>query len=100
MSDINETDQIGMDETILEDPELEEALEDRAEALEEARPYNAAVKEANKRVKALADEEGRVPIGGPVRIGRFRVTRAIVEARHVEFDTDPGTKLDIAAGSE
>ena len=89
--------QLGMDEEIIEDDELEEALEAR----EAAKALLAGPKEiyagADKLAKALIE---RADLPDVARIGRFRITRSEVEARHVEFDTEPSERIAIAADAD
>lgn len=91
-------DQLGMDETVIEDKALEAALEARADALEDLVPARTAFTQADKAAKV--EVERAVPVGAIVRVGRFRVERSATPARHVEFDTEPGARVTIDASDE
>ena len=90
--------QVGMDETVMDVPALEEALEARYEARERVRAVAQGFREADTRAKALI--EGHVPVGGIARVGRFRVERKPTTGRHVEFDTKAGVRVIVTVDSE
>ena len=88
--------QLGMDERVVEDSELEAKLEAR-EGLAQARRtavirFKGADQQARDALEALDIE-----VGTPVRIGRFRVTKQPLGSRSVSFETDPTVRLRISA---
>lgn len=95
---IKPVDQIGMDEEPLEDEELLEALELRADRAAALAPLRKSYAEADEVAKGLVKD--RLEVGQVVRIGRFRVTRRPIAGRHVEFDTADGDSVAIEAGDE
>jgi hypothetical protein len=86
--------QLGFDETQISDAPLEQALEERQArkaVLGEARKsYKEAHEAASTEIAKL-----ELPDDKAVRCGRFRITRTAVSARHVEFDTDPTSRVRI-----
>ena len=87
--------QTGMDETVIDDTWLEDALEAHHGAKAEASAARKAVKEAKVDVdKGI--EKLELPDGHAVRVGRFRITRRFVAGRHVEFDAEDRSQVDIA----
>jgi hypothetical protein len=87
--------QLGMDETAIDDPELNAALEARYTARLSASALAAQYKTADKAAKSLIDV--KVPAGTIARVGRFRVERKPVAARHVDFDVPAGVRVNIDA---
>lgn len=91
--------QIALDERVIEDVELEKALEDREIA-------KGAAGEARKKYTTLDDlakakiAELSLEDGDAVRVGRFRVSQTAVEARTVSFETEPTSRLQIAVGKD
>jgi hypothetical protein len=84
-----------MDETTIEDAELEDALEKRQVEKSALSEQRKAYKEANEATKVgIAKLE--LPDGHAVRIGRFRITRTAIPGRHVDFDVDPRSQVSIA----
>lgn len=90
--------QVGMDEVVLEDAELEAALEARLAASVAKAPHVARYVEADKAAKALV--VSRVEVDQVVRVGRFRIERKPTEARHVEFDAEAGDTVRIKADTD
>lgn len=86
--------QTGMDEKPVDNKELIELLEKRLRLGDDVAELRKSFKEADKAAKAEIDKLDLVD-GQPVRIGRFRISRSAVAARHVEFDTDPTSRLTI-----
>lgn len=88
------TEQLGFDEKVVDEPKLLSALEDR-----EAK--KATVSAARLDLKVV-DDEVRTRIAAldlgvdtAVRIGRFRITKTMAEARHVEFDAEAKERISI-----
>lgn len=86
--------QLGLDEKVVDIPELVSALEERLAAkstLGDARKVYAEANEAaNVEIAKL-----ELPDGVAVRAGDFRITRSTVAARSVAFDTKPTTRVTI-----
>lgn len=85
--------QVAIGEQIVEDADLEKALEDRQAAKERAGAAGKAYREADGVARGKLGElvEGDVP----VRVGRFVVYKSDVAARSVSFETDPTSRLNI-----
>ena len=77
-----------MDDTILDDPELEKLLEEREELKPSAADYRKADKSAKERIKAIETPT-------PYRVGRFVITKQPRPGRHVDFDVQDGFRFDI-----
>ena len=91
--------QLGFDETVVEDDDLEEALEDRQSARDVLNTHRKAFDEANEKANVeIAKQE--LPDGKVLRIGRFRVTRSAVSARSVSFDVKATTRVRITVVGE
>lgn len=94
-------DQLALDEKVIDDSELETALEALHAARGEAGEANKRRKDALDTAKTLA---GRLelPDGMAARVGRFRISRQDSKARTVHFTTDPKTRyvFDLAAGDD
>lgn len=86
--------QLALDEQVVEDTELEAALETRLDAQVAQGEARKAFKEANEAAKVhIAKLE--LPDEHAVRVGRFRISRSAVSARHVAFDVDPTSRVRI-----
>lgn len=86
--------QLAMDERVVRDAELEDALEARLRAyddLSEVRGvFSRKDEEARAKIDALKLSDGEV-----VRVGRFRVERRYIEAREVAFSSKPSSRIAI-----
>lgn len=95
MAAMRSDDQLGLDEELVENPDVEAALVERQarkDALKAVRKdFNKAHEKA---VAALASIE--LPEDGAVRVGRFRITKRQVEGGHREFDTQDREQLSIS----
>lgn len=87
--------QQGFDEQVIEDADLQRALETRQAAKEERSEKNKAYKKAHDVANALI-ERLELPVGGAARVGRFRITRRAVEGRSVSFETGDSDRVTIA----
>lgn len=94
MARMRSEDQLGFDEELIENPDVEAALVEgqaRKDALASVRKdFNAA---HEKTVAALAAIE--LPEEGAVRVGRFRISKSLVSARSVSFETQESSRLRI-----
>ena len=80
--------QVGFDDKIVENPELEALLEKREEQKEHAAAYRKADKEAKEKIATVA-----TPM--PYRVGRFLIDKQTVPAKSVSFETDEGIRVSI-----
>ena len=85
--------QIGMDDKIVHDDELEELLEKRQSLKEGVTELRQADKEARKKI-------GTVAVETPFRCGRFIVEEIMTQPGHVEFDKAGGSRLKIKTADE
>lgn len=77
--------QLGMDETVIEDDVVEEALETRQKAKDGLSAVRQRYEDAHeKAVQALQRLE--MPTGTVVRVGRFRIEKRHVAAGSVAFE--------------
>jgi hypothetical protein len=90
--------QTTIDERVVQNDELEQALEQRQTLKVKAGEARKAYTEADEQAKALARELDLAD--GPVRVGRFVLTEHDVPGRSVAFDTDPSTRLTIRVDPE
>jgi hypothetical protein len=88
--------QTALDETVLDDRELEKILEDRERAKGAASEARGKFTTVDEIARAKITDLGLTD-GDAVRVGRFRVTQSRVEARTVNFETQPTSRLKINA---
>ena len=82
-----------MDETILDNPELEKMLDERQELKESVSAYNKLSKEVKAKLQEITDPS-------PFRIDRFVIARESTKAREVAFETAPGVRFTIKLAGE
>jgi hypothetical protein len=87
--------QTGMDEQVIEDAEILEALQARQAAREIAAGARKVAKAAHDRAMVQI-EKLELPLGATARVGLYRVTRTVTAAKHVNFDTAPGERIKIS----
>jgi len=95
-----------MDEqAIIDDPEVEQALEERQARKDELAEKRIAYKNADKRAKSLIEglaiadpEDEETPT--VVRVTRFRITKRFVKGRSVSFETQARIQLSIGLADE
>lgn len=85
--------QINMDDTIIDDPELEKMLEERQELKESIKAYN----KLNKDVK---DKLLTIEAATPYRVGRFIISRSEHPPRQVSFETQGSFSFTIKLAGE
>jgi hypothetical protein len=88
-------DQLAFDEKVIDDPDLEEALEDREKVKSQRSALNAKFKEKHEQAVELIDELD-ITEDTVIRCGRFRVSKSPVAPRSVEFTTNPTERLTIS----
>jgi hypothetical protein len=81
--------QIGMDDKIVSNPELEALLEKREKLKEGQAAYRAVDKEAKEKLL----KEPTIP---PYRIGRFVISKNIRTPHEVNFTTEAGESISIS----
>jgi hypothetical protein len=102
---IKADDQLGIDEKVIQDPDIEQALEARQRAKDERAEKNLAVKNATEKVKSLIS---RLEMPDPsdedkpsvVRVGRFRITKRFVKGKTVSFATEDRVQLTFGLADE
>lgn len=75
---LKSVDQLGMDEAVIEDEALEQALEKRQRAMDDIAEIRPVAKAALEVIKDRAAFHEVAP-GKPVRVGRFRLTKTVVQ---------------------
>lgn len=105
MAAIKQDEQLGMDEQIIQAPDVEQALEERQLAKEAMAEKRLVYKNADKRAKSLIEgltivdpEDEETPT--VVRVTRFRITKRFVKGRSVTFETQPRIQLSIGLADE
>lgn len=88
--------QLAIDETLVEDDELEAALERRQTARDDHGETRRAFEEAHAAAEAaLKAKFGELEDDQVYRVGRFRIEKKITPARTVSFVTDSKERLSI-----
>lgn len=91
--------QTGMDERVVDDPDLERKLSTRQAAKDRlsdvALDFKAADEAARGAVAALELGDGDI-----VRIGRFRISKTRLAGGHVEFEKEPKDVTRIGLAKE
>lgn len=86
--------QTRIDEKIVESPELESLLEERAAAKEKLAMARSTAEGLTDRAKQKIDELG-LDVGSTMRVGRFRISKSLTAGRSVAFDVDPKERVSI-----
>lgn len=94
MARVNSDDQLGFDEEVIENPDVEAALVERQARKDALASVRHEYDEAHEKAKA-ALLMLELPEDGAVRIGRFRVTKTLRSARSVAFETKASSQLRI-----
>lgn len=90
MSKMKKQAQIGMDETIVENPHLLDALQNREDLKQGVANYRKADREAKEMIRNIDS-----PL--PFRCGGFLISRKESPARDVEFHSDAKVRISIKA---
>ena len=91
--------QVGMDERVIEDSELEAALEERLSRKNSYSELQRQYGEADKRAKGLVEALG-LSTGEVIRVGRFRIEKRATAGRAVSFETKPGSRISVSVDEE
>lgn len=86
--------QDGLFDQVIENGDLEQALEDREKVKASRAALNAKFKEADDAAKGIIATLN-LETDAVVRVGRFRLSLSSVEGRSVAFDTEPTERLSI-----
>lgn len=86
--------QEGLFDRVIENGDLEQALEEREKRNNSRKAVTKTYKEAHEKVVGLLAPLG-IEEDQTVRCGRFRITKSAVKGRFVSFDTDPTDRLSI-----
>ena len=92
---LRSVDQMALDETVIEDPELEALLEDREKKKAAASIARSIFKEADDAAKGEIRKHGEIDDIGALRVGRYRITRKETPARAVSFETEAKSRIAI-----
>lgn len=87
MANTRSSDQLALDEKVVNDGELERLLDARGKAKDEASLAAARARTAHEAVQAKIDALDIGP-GAAVRIGKWRIEYRSTPARSVSFETD------------
>ena len=90
--------QLALDEKIVDDAGLLEALEDREDKRAAVSAARGEYEEANDRAMALI---GALDLKETaIRVGRWRIELVMTPARHVEFDAEAKPRVQIKPAGE
>lgn len=93
-------DQLGFDEETINDPDVEDALEDRLAKREAFNTARRIFEGAHDHAKAMIErlelpDPGEEGESTAVRVGRFRITKRVMKSRSVAFETKESVRLSI-----
>lgn len=94
MPRLRSVDQLAIDERAIEDDTILTALESWQNASEEAKATRAVAKQEKKAAIALLEKLDVQP-GSVIRVGRFRITRTVTEAKEVSFTQGAKDSIEI-----
>ena len=80
--------QIHMEETIIEDADLEKLLDDRQECKSSVAEFRKLDKQAKAKIQTIEK-----PM--PIRIGRYIITKQTMPGRNVSFETNGSIRITI-----
>jgi hypothetical protein len=80
--------QLGMEDAVVNDEELEQLLEKRQSLKQGVSDYRKADKDAKTKISTMSDPT-------PFRVGRFIIARHSVPPRSVSFDVNEGNRISI-----
>ena len=88
------SDQLAFDEKVIENRDLERLLDRRSAAKDQAAAANAEARKADEAARA-AIEALDIGTDAAVRVGRYRITKTMTEARTVSFDVEAKERVSI-----
>jgi hypothetical protein len=95
MARVENEDQLGLDEEVVSNPDVERALIERQNRKDALKSVQRQYKDAHDAAVGLL-KMIELPEEGAVRIGRFRVTNRFVAGGHREFDTSDRSQISIS----
>lgn len=87
--------QQGFDEQVIEDTEVEQALDER-ERHKASLAIVRKIYDGAHLAAIAAIEKLELPEGGVARVGRFRIAKTEIPARSVTFDTKASSRVRIS----
>ncbi len=99
VAQLKPVEQLGMDEEHVDEPELEQALEDRQAKREAMSSARKVYDGAHEHAKALVEQLDMAD-DGAIRVGRFRIAKTPIPERHVVFDTKATVRISIGLVDE
>jgi len=88
-------DQLALDETVVDDADLEGILERRLRAHDDASEARLVFTRADEAARAEIARHGDALDSGPIRVGRFRIERKTTAPRSVSFETEAKDRISI-----
>jgi len=85
--------QISMDDKVVDNPELEQLLEQRQELKQSVSDFRKADKKAKAKIQAV-----QTPL--PYRVGRFIIGKQVIPAKSVAFETGEADRITIKTVDE
>ncbi|MBA7592688.1 hypothetical protein ES708_34881 [subsurface metagenome] len=85
--------QIHMDETIVENPELEKMLEDRQKLKQSVAEFRKIDKDVKAKIASIGTQT-------PYRVGRFVISKRDITAKSVSFETQASFSFVIKLAGE
>lgn len=92
--------QDGLFDQLVENAELEAALEDREKRNNSRLELTRQFKEADTKAKGILATLVDIEEGTVVRVGPFRIEKSPVKAKSVAFETGPTSKLSITRADD
>lgn len=92
--------QLALDEKAVNAPELEAALERHLRAKDDVAEARGVMKTYRKEVDTELAKVGDFAVDTALRVGRFRITKTLIEARHVEFESSEREQIRIGLAEE
>lgn len=100
MPALHSVDQLALDEVTVEDPELEELLEEREKRKASLAAVRAEYKASDNRAKAEIARRDELTDETALRVGRFRLAQVTSKAHAVSFETEAKKRVTIEAVDE
>ena len=94
MTQIHDEQQLQLDEIVVEDADIQEALSDYVDSKREASQANKVVGGYKKKVEAIIEQEGWKE-NQRIRVGPFVITITPTSAAAIAFDRKAGRKVHV-----